>query len=784
MSIHFTKKDLLTLCTCLFFSHFLVAQTNTLSGYVYDKESGETMIGANVYLPGEEIGTTTNVAGFYSLHIEPGDSVTVLISYVGYEPQSFRVYPDQNLSLDVYLNSSVSLEEVEVVAERVSKIDEEVQMSVATIPIQQLQSLPSFLGEVDVMKAIQLLPGIQSANGLQSGIYVRGGSKDQNLIIMDGVPVYNVSHVLGLFSVFNADAIKNVDVIKGGFPARYGGRLSSVVEMNMKDGNKNGIHGAGSIGLISSKAMIEGPIGDRFTFVVSGRRMYWDILARPLIRELADSGVKVKAHFYDLTGKLSYTIHPKHRLFLSLYNGKDVFNGGYEDSGSQWREKSLAGPVWGNSIQALRWNWQLSDKAFLNTKIHHSKYFLDFRAQYEFEEFDPAFIETFDARYKSGIDDYAVRTDLDWVVTNNHYVKTGVGVTFHTYTPGIIAFKTSVSGEESTSETDGETIEATEYNAYIEDEFTLGRLKGNVGVHFSAFQTEGETYFSPEPRIGLNYNLGNSFALKLSYARMRQYINLISSEALSLPSDFWVPSTATLKPQVSNQFAIGLAKTLEDDWELSIEGYYKEMSNVVSYKEGTSFFTAGLSSSINWEDVITQGDGESYGVEFLLQKQYGRFTGWAGYTLAWNWRQFDEINQGNRYPYFADRRHDLSLVANYELTKKIFLSGVWRYATGNAVSLPTYQFFAEGTNFLGFTDKNTYRMTSSHGLDLSVEFRKKRPKWERAWIIGAYNVYNHVDPVFLTRRSKYDQQSQTFTDEYVEIGILPITPSIAYRFKF
>lgn len=776
-------------CSSIIFSYSLSAQNYTLSGYIYDNESGETMIGANIYVVETQTGTTTNTAGFYSIDLPAGDSILVSFSYVGYEPQQVRILPSAGLTYNVRLLSSISLEEIEVVAERVTDVDEVVQMSTSNIPVTQIKSLPSFLGEVDIMKAIQLMPGIQAANGLQSGIYVRGGSKDQNLVILDGVPIYNVSHVLGLFSVFNADAIKNVNVIKGGFPARYGGRLSSVVEMNMKDGNENGIHGEGSIGLISSKIMVEGPITKNLTFLVSGRRMYWDLLAQAAINSLPSDeselgDFKLKAHFYDINGKMAYTINPKNRLFFSLYNGRDVFTVGQEYKQNDYREKINSGPVWGNSIQALRWNWQISDKAFLNTKFHHSRYELDFKANYDYEEYNPAYRQKFDANYISGIEDYSLRTDLDWALNNNNYIKTGIAVTAHEYNPGVFTIAASETGVESSSINDGEKINATEYNTFVEDEFNFGRLRGNVGLHFSVFQTDGTTYNSLEPRLGLNYNLGNRFAIKASYARMRQYINLVSSEALSLPSDFWVPSTATLKPQLANQYAIGLAKTLESNWEITLEGYYKTMENVVSYKEGTSFFTSGLNSSINWEDIVTQGTGEAYGLEFLIQKEYGDFTGWLGYTLAWNWRQFDEINQGKKYPYFADRRHDLSIVGNYSITEKIFVSGVWRYATGNAVSIPNFQFLDSGSEFPGFTQKNTHRLTSSHGLDLSIEFRKKRKDWERAWVIGAYNVYNHVDPIFITRRTRYIPEKQATENYYAEIGILPITPSISYRFKF
>ncbi|MEM6967600.1 MAG: TonB-dependent receptor plug domain-containing protein, partial [Bacteroidota bacterium] len=638
-----------------------------------------------------------------------------------------------------------------------------------------------------VLKTLQLLPGVQSGGEGTNGLYVRGGSPDQNLVLLDGVPVYNVSHVLGIFSVFNADAIKNVTLTKGGFPARFGGRLSSVLEINMKEGNMREYHGEGSIGLISSKFTFEGPIKtDKTSFIISGRRTYADLIFRPIIKSQArqDGGqITPKLYFYDLNAKLQHKINDKHRLFLSAYSGADVFYNKYEEDDLV----SEGGVDWGNLISALRWNYQISNKLFLNTTLTYSNYQINFSNGFEDKDEDDRFL----AKYISGIEDWAGKLDFDYIPSPNHYIRFGGNATHHTYRPGALSFELE-SGDENLDTLIGSLKQTSmEYALYVEDDMKFGNFKANVGLHASAFNVDETFYTSLQPRLGMRYLMDNGVAFKGAFSTMTQFINLLTSEALNLPSDLWVPSTEDIKPQRSWQAALGVAKTINDKYELSIEGFYKKMKDLVSYREGASFFT-GFGN--DWTTKVTQGDGEAYGAEFFIQKKKGKTTGWIGYTLSWNFRQFPEINGGERYPFRYDRRHDISVVVAHKLSDRINLSSAWVFGTGNAISLPTARYDVGGFNpqssfwqngeieVLG--DKNAYRMSNYHRLDFSVEFIKQKARYERKWILSVYNAYWNRNPYYAFVEDEFDSETRTNRRVIKEISILPIIPSIAYAFKF
>lgn len=770
---------LLVLPTCLW------GQKATLSGYMEDATTGEPLIAANVYEAQLGIGAVTNTYGFYSLTAE-ADSLRLIFSYVGYQPQEIRLALKGNTTLNVKLEPFVELATVEVTADRTDRIEERTQMSRMEVPVEQIKRLPALLGEVDVLKSLQLLPGVQSGGEGQNGLYVRGGSPDQNLILLDGVPVYNVSHLLGIFSVFNADAIKNVTLTKGGFPARYGGRLSSVVEINMKEGNNQEFHGEGSIGLITSKLTLEGPISKgKTSFLLSGRRTYLDVVARPLIRASQEDGEEndLKFYFYDLNAKIQHKFNDKHRLFLSAYGGADVLNNTFSDS-----DDSFSGGInWGNLIGAARWNWQINPRLFANTTLTYSRYEIDILAAQEVKNNNQ--VDKFSAKYISGIEDLGGKIDFDFIPNPNHYVRFGAGATNHTYSPGALAIKSQVSSVVDLDTLIGsQKAYSTEYFLYAEDDFSLGSLKINAGIHASAFDVDDKVYTSIQPRLSLRYLLNNDLSVKASFSTMTQFINLLTSEALTLPTDLWVPSTGRILPQQSWQVAAGVARTLWEEYEFSLEGYYKQMDNVISFKEGASFLF-GLDS--DWQDKVTQGEGESYGLEVFLQKKQGRTTGWVGYTLSWNWRQFDEINGGERYPFRYDRRHDISVVVNHDFTPRIGISGAWVYGTGNAVTLNTFSYPTEvypggSQNFFQEIEsggtRNAFRMSSYHRLDLSLEFRKQRPKWERKWVISVYNAYSRRNPYFI--QSSLETENGQTRRVFKEISILPIIPTVSYQFKF
>lgn len=773
------------------------AQKFTISGYIEDSSSGEKLISANVFDTKSAKGAVTNTYGFFSLTL-PQDSISLSASYIGFQSKTIKFFLRKDTTINFRLGSAVDLATVEVVAEKLKRIEEQSQMSQIDIPVEQIKKVPALLGEVDILKTIQLLPGVQSGGEGQTGLYVRGGSPDQNLVLLDGVPIYNVSHLLGIFSVFNADAIKNVTLTKGGFPARYGGRLSSILEINMKEGNLQEFHGEGSLGLISSKLTLEGPIvKDKTSFLISGRRTYADLIFRPIIKANQPEGVEVSPtlYFYDLNAKIQHKFNDKHRLFLSAYSGADVFKNTYKEE-----DDSFTGGIdWGNIISALRWNYQISNKLFANTTLTYSNYEIDILAEQESKNGENT--DFFSAKYFSGIRDFGGKIDFDFIPTPNHYLRFGIGVTRHRYKPGALSLKSEFDEEQLDTLIGSQDAYSTEYSVYLEDDILWGPLKANIGIHASAFSVDDKFYTSIQPRLGLRYLLNESLSLKASFSTMTQYINLLSSESFSLPTDLWVPSTGRVRPQQSWQAALGVAKTIRNEYEFSAEAYYKRMDDVISFKEGASFLF-GLEN--DWQEKITQGEGESYGLELFLQKKKGRTTGWIGYTLSWNWRQFDEINQGKRFPFRFDRRHDISVVVSHDLTDNITLSGAWVYGTGNAVTLRTYryaydifpQFFGDGSSpptpyyfeVESGGDKNDFRMTNYHRMDLSIEFRKKKRKYERKWIIGVYNAYYHRNPYYIIsdRDRKYNDQGQLIEDKrtFKEISILPIIPSVSYSFKF
>ncbi len=756
----------------------LIAQKYTISGYISDKETGEKLIAANVFDQKSIAGTVSNNYGFYSLTL-PADSVNLSFSYIGFQPQELRLLLNKDITLDIKLGTSLNLEVVEVIGEKLEKIEETSQMSRIEVPIEQIKKVPALLGEVDVLKTLQLLPGVQSGGEGQSGLYVRGGSPDQNLVLLDGVPIYNVSHLLGFFSVFNADAIKNVTLTKGGIPARFGGRLSSVLEINMKEGNMEEFKGEGSFGAISSKLTLEGPIvKDKVSFIVSGRRTYVDLIARPIIRKQArENGneADVKLHFYDLNAKVNYKINHKHRLYLSAYSGADVFGIESKDNLENDDFTDIKGNTdWGNLITAFRWNYQISNRLFANTTFTHSRFNFDFGSEvadvYQGER------DFFSAKYFSGIYDWAGKVDVDFIPNPNHYIRFGGSATNHTYEPGALQFKLEFDNQPIDITLGSENTKSWEYTAYVEDDIQLGALKANIGLHANLFTVDGEKYTSLQPRLGLRYLLNNDIALKASYTQMTQNINLLTNESLSLPTDLWVPSTKRVKPQDAWQAAAGIATTLWRQYEFSVEGYYKKMRNVVSYKEGASFI--GVEN--DWQDRVTQGDGEAYGVELFLQKKKGKTTGWIGYTLSWNWRQFDEINGGDRFPFKYDRRNDISIVVSHQFNKRLSLTGAWVYGTGNAITLPLYRYEYD---LEGIGDKNSFRMDAYHRLDFNLSLESKKNqfrRWQGIWNFGVYNAYNRNNPYFVSS----GRNNETGQPVFRQFSLFPIIPSVSYQFKF
>lgn len=775
--------------------------TYTVSGYVTDEATGEKLQGATVYALRFNVGIAANQYGFYSLTL-PSDSVSIVFSFVGYQSKKISLLLNQNKRVNIALLLEAREQTVEISAER--GISERVEMGTISIPVTQIQKMPTLLGEADVLKAIQLLPGVQSGVEGTSGMYVRGGGPDQNLILLDGAPVYNVSHAIGFFSVFNADAIQHVELIKGGFPARYGGRLSSVLDISMKEGNLKQAQVDGALGLVASHITLQAPIiKDKMSFLVAGRRTYIDALLKPYyaVKNADKSNTYTPFyHFYDLNAKWNYIISPKDRLYLSAYRGKDNLVNTFltkqsgAATGNESGERSNMGYLtWQNLTSTLRWNHLFSHKLFMNAMAYYTRYDVENTAKQSVTKVTNGVsdINTSALSYKAGIQDWSMRIDLDYIPNPAHQIKIGAWQTWHRYRPGVSVLRQ----QDATSNIDslltpnfGE-IHNSEFASYIEDEWTLNnQLRANIGLHYAGTRVQRKSYFSLQPRLSIRYKLGKS-AIKASLVTMQQNIHLLGAGAVGIPIDMWLPVTKQVLPQKSWQASIGFARDIrKKGLEFSAEIYYKDMTNLLEFKEGTSFVS---DFDKNWEDKVTQGKGESYGLELFLQKKTGKTTGWIGYTLAWNNRQFDAINNGAVFPYRYDRRHDVAIVAQHELGKRIDIAGNWVYATGNAITMPisTFRSPHEGSTpwrnwpydyptSTEYSSTNGLRLPSYHRLDLSLNFHRDTNWGKRTLSVGAYNAYSRNNPVyvFLDKKDKGGQQ-------YKAVGLFPIIPHINYQFS-
>lgn len=771
-------------------------QRITVSGFIKEAKSQEQLPGANVYIAGTSLGTATNTYGFYSLTVPVSDSAVVTVSCVGYEKQQHTIGLTRDQQLNIWLIPDNQLEELVVTAHRDDPVND-VQMSQIEIPIQQIKKIPAFFGEKDVLKVLQLMPGVQKGTEGQTGLYVRGGGPDQNLIILDDAVVYNANHLFGFFSVFNSDAIKSVELTKGGFPARYGGRLSSVVEMNMKEGSKDRLHGEGGIGLLSSRLTLEGPVRkEKSSFLISARRTYIDVLAGPIIAH-SQKGLQDRSrpgyYFYDLNAKVNFDASPKDKLYLSGYFGRDKFY--LHEKSTFYRSDS--GLDWGNATGTFRWNHLFNQKLFTNTSLIFTNF--DFGVTNEFTDFDSdgSEVSSSSFRYNSKIRDFSLKTDFDFYPGSRHTLRFGFQGTFHRSVPSAL----SVAGFDLTTAANkpAEIFNSLETGFYAEDTWQLfNSLKLNAGVRLSTLSTQGKTYLRPEPRLSTAIQLAKDLSMKLSYAAMNQYVHLLSNTGVGLPTDLWIPATRAIAPQRSQQFAGGFARYLENSAiNLTLEGYYKKMDHILSYKEGASFINVEgeNSNELNWQENVATGRGVSYGAEFLIQKKTGRLSGWAAYTLSWTRWNFPDLNFGKTFYPRHDRRHDISLVGIYELNKRVTLSGTWVYGTGNALTLPVSRYTGVREYFSGqaagndahllttevteYIGRGNFRAESFHRLDVAVQFHKVKKRYERTWEIAAYNAYNRKNPFF------YDIATEgTNKNALKKYSLFPVLPSVSYNFKF
>ena len=808
------KKTLFCIISCLMFCGSVLAQNITVSGHFYEQGSLESLPGGLVYEPVSQKAATTNTYGFYTLTLPYRDSMYVVFNCFGYVNDTLWIRSAEDVEYDARLSKITTLEAVRITAEKTNT--EQVQMSSIKLTTKEIQQVPMLFGEKDVFKTLLLLPGVQSASEGTSGIYVRGGGPDQNIILLDEATVYNASHLLGFFSIFNGDAIKSVELIKGGFPARYGGRLSSVIDITMKDGNKEDYHVEGGVGIISTNVMVEGPIiKNKASFMVSGRTTYLDLFMVPVMKLVGD-GMSAGYYFFDLNAKLNFDLSKKDKLYVSSYFGRDKFHMSekmdYGDLGGI-SDKYKMGLFWQNATATARWNHLFTNKIFSNLSFVFSDYTMNtyMKEKYFYGPHDNG---SFSTDFNSGIRDYTLRYDVAYHPNATHHLLAGATVTYHEARPNAMTLKA-----DTLSMREAEKEPGVEYAVYVEDEINIrNKFRINPGIRLVGFSVPHKTWFSPEPRLSMSYNFLPNLALKASYAMMSQSMILLSTSTIGLPTDLWVPVTDKIRPQRSQQVALGLHYDLKKPrLSFSLEGYYKKMDHILAYKEGASYFATMFQGILDeelsgdfqrrWTDNVTSGQGWSYGVEFLVRKEVGKFTGWVGYTLSWTKQQFDDLNFGE--PFFAryDRRHDVSIVLMYSPTKKINLSLSWVFASGNAVTLPTSLYVSEDLSdylenyfppefqqeaFFGYVEnygkKNDFRMKPFHHLDIGVQFIKphKKNNGQSIFEVSIYNVYSHHNPFFYYTEQVYNDVDGVVTSEYKlkQISIFPIIPTFTYHFKF
>ncbi len=743
---------------------------HTISGTLRDAASGESLIGASVYIPALSVGTTSNAYGFYSLTAPARDSVSVVFAYLGYEAQVKKVFFTQNYKLDVsLLAAGLQLGEVEISARRPT--DDNVQrpqMGVIDIPVRLIRELPAILGETDVLKVIQLLPGVQAGNEGTTGFFVRGGNADQNLVQLDEATVYNPNHLFGLVSTFNTRALNNVTLVKGGFPANHGGRLSSILDISMKEGNNQEFVTQGGIGLLSSQLTLEGPLKkDRASFIVSGRRSYLDILAKPFIKKNTTKDY----HFYDLNAKLNWRLSEKDRMYLSFFQGRDI--AGYTDpTGLQF------GIGFGNRTGTLRWNHIFGQKLFLNTSFFFNSYFQNY-----FSVKAKSYTQ-----FYTGIEDYSGKAEFQYFPNARHRILFGAQAAHHDFTASGKA--TSVPKDKSIQQININKIKprsTDEAALYVNDEWALSsRFALNLGLRAPAYRTEDTTYYRLEPRASAKISLGANASLKASYTQMNQFLHLVSGSTAALPTDLWIPSSRVTHPQRSEQFALGYFRNFkENKIEASVEAYYKTMQNQVLFGEGTQ-----LLEQTNFDNVVVFGKGESYGVEFFVKKNFGKLNGWVSYTLSKTTQQFDKINLGREFPFKYDRRHNLAVVGVYKLSKRWTVSADFVFYTGAAFTLPGGRFMlAQGGSlysghYWDYTDYNNHRLKAYHRLDVAATRRKTvqffKWKYESEMVFSLYNLYSRQNQYFVYT----DLNIITNKPVAKQVALLPIIPGFSYNFKF
>jgi len=794
-----------------------------ISGFVRDSESSESLIGASVYDLHTRRGTASNSYGFFSVSLDPGD-IELRVSYIGYQPQVLSFpFMEKDTMITINLAGNAMVQEIVVLSsdkERQQHLT--TQMGALEINQQTIRNTPVLLGEADIIKTLQLTPGVATGVEGLAGMYVRGGNMDENLFLIDGNPVYQVNHLGGIFSAFNPEVIRGMDFFKAGFPARYGGRLSSVVDVHTKEGNMKEFHGSASIGLIAANLNLEGPIvKDRTSFVISLRRTWLDAILKPMLaiqnKSMKEDGEKYNANyfFHDLNIKLNHRFSDRSRMYLSLYNGKDKLDAESKtfDAPNYSREINTdfrSRLEWGNLMATAGWTYVYTPKLFGRVSAFYTRYRSSMEQENKYEVLGNRYSEldlnSF-AQNITGISDFGFRSSFDYMPSTSHRVRFGGDAVLHRFRPEYS--QVNVNGKQSdlgTTFTD-ELFWAREFGVYIEDDWTLSpALRVNAGLRYSLFHVNGKLYRGLEPRLSIRWLLRDELSLKASYARMNQYVHVLATSYINLPTDAWMPVTNKLKPLICDQLSAGLYYNLNNTFDFSLEGYYKRFTNLLDYKDGHSF----LPSFTPWDEKLANGTGRGYGMELMARKQTGKTTGWVGYTLSWSDRKFKEIDEGERFPSRFDNRHKLNMVVMHKLTSKIELSAAWTYSSGNrtTLSLEGYETFMPGSDMFDhitlpapvdyYGRRNNYKLPDYHRLDLGINFyRPKKNGRMGIWNVSIYNAYSRMNPFMIYRDTEstyYQPESNTnaqqekndirHTVKYKQVSILPIIPSISYTYRF
>lgn len=784
-------------------------QTYNIQGQVLDKEGGSPLVNALVMLlPKYEQPIVTDSAGQFAFKAENGQ-YRLKVTAKGFQPYVKKITVENDTFIRVYLSKDAILEPVTITAESSKPVHKDVQMSKQRLQVDKVESLPVILGETDVIKTIQLLPGIQSGVEGLTGLYVRGGGADQNLILMDDVPLYNINHMLGIFSVFNPGVVGSADIIKGGFPAQYGGRLSSVLDVKTKEGSYDSLQGEGSVGIMLSRLTLRMPlIKGRTALTLSARRSYYDLLVRPVLAIYTASQnvekVNTGYYFYDVNARLDHKISDHQHLTISSFFARDRFYLRYSSEYLQTEERYKAQVGWGNFFVNTHYRHQINDQLVNKSSVAFSRYRFFAGVTMDYEQYNAntgnTQSESQSINFYSLINDITAKSAFTWQPNALHQLDFGIHNIFHIFSPGASVADFLLEDDISMSYNGFDTllnapnINANELSLYAQDEWQVNkRLKMQLGLHLNLFTQRDYTAISLQPRFSARYLTSAKTSLKVSYAKMQQNIHLLTNATIGLPTDLWVPATKNAPSEISHQVAMGFAAKLPRNVEFSVEGYYKTMENVIEYGEGKIF----IGGDENWEEVIEIGDGTAYGVEFFLEKRVGKFSGWIGYTLAWSNRLFSNLNRGRPFPYKYDRRHDVNVALNYKFNEKLDLGVVWVYGTGYAYTLSNG--FYHGFEYLNSDgigrpiegsirynqNRNNFRSPTYHRLDIGLNWHKKLRWGERTWRFGVYNAYNQMNPFMIYWEDQLDFYREARPTQKLHVlTLLPIMPSASWAFKF